>query len=172
MPITYWKNHKSPLSPEEVDANFAELESRVASLEHPKVPYREIANIALDGNKLIFEGIEGIKFPPLTLPILSWRPRGEWKPEHPYFAWDVIAFDGSLYVCEKSHVSRKEDIKMDGLEAIYWTLLVKKMPIKISEEILAKEAQLGDLMMKKDKKGQVRPADYDWKSWIFFAIES
>lgn len=108
MALTYWRTRKQPLRAEEVDENFDTLDQRLALLEKEMAQKTcNLASIRLQGSMLYFEGTHGVQFPPISIPLLLWKPRGPWKPHTGYNTMDVVYHEKGLYVCEHAHSSEE-----------------------------------------------------------------
>ncbi len=66
MPLTYRNQKGAPLTVEELDSNFKELEGRIQNLENHTG--ETIGKVELEGNQLTFMGSYGTIFGTVTLP--------------------------------------------------------------------------------------------------------
>lgn len=105
MSIIYRAEKGAPLTADEIDGNFRELESRLKILEdHPEVG-EGIGKIQVQGDQLTLTGTFGMDFGTFTLPKATLNPRGKWLPQIPYQRQDLVTTDSSLYYCLKEHTS-------------------------------------------------------------------
>lgn len=129
MPITFRRDKKAPLTPEEVDNNFQELLDQIQALR-TALPQYTLVNIKQEGRKLIFQGPQGMTFPPVDLPVVTWTPRGLWKENVSYVPYDVVQYKDSLWLCVTAHTSPQENIseyweQQRQNKEIDWSLVFK-----------------------------------------------
>ena len=121
MPIIYRAQKGGPLTSDEVDGNFADLDKRLTHLEQHTHQTESIGNIDVKGDQMIITGSLGTKFGSFVLPTLSFKPQGLWQPQVPYAMYDVVSLKtGSAYVCTKSHISQDFDKDRD-----FWKVLIE-----------------------------------------------
>lgn len=105
MTIIYRTEKGSPLTVQEIDDNFRELETRLTALEdHPEVG-EGIGKIHIEGDHISFRGTFGTDFGTFTLPKATLNLRGDWAPQTPYKKLDLITIDKALYWCLQDHMS-------------------------------------------------------------------
>ncbi|ARN84322.1 hypothetical protein [Candidatus Nucleicultrix amoebiphila] len=111
MPIIYRKDKGSPLSFEELDGNFLDLDKRLRSLECKEVYGEGIATISREGDQLVFKNSLGEKVGQCTLPMPILKATGPWKSDTDYCIHDLISHGQLTLLCIKSHrsSSRFED---------------------------------------------------------------
>ncbi len=105
MSIIYRSEKGAPLSAEEIDGNFKELETRLKSLEEHHEVAESLCKIDIHGDQVTFIGAFGTAFGTFALPKATLKPRGPWLTETAYQPLDVVTGEGSLYSCLKEHVS-------------------------------------------------------------------
>lgn len=105
MSITYRHEKGSPLTVQEIDGNFKELETRLKILEDHAEEGEGIEKIHLEGDRLTFTGTFGKDFGTFTLPKPSLNPCGPWSPEKPYKKLDLVTVESGLYYCAMDHTS-------------------------------------------------------------------
>src|SRR3954471_12172054 len=94
------------LQASEVDANFWAINTAVVNLENNPALPNGIASIQVSGTQMTITLANGDVMGPFTLPVLTFRWRGEWQPNTPYAELDVFTvFDRGIYVVEFPHVS-------------------------------------------------------------------
>lgn len=105
MPITYRREKGSPLTTEEIDENFRELESRLNALTANSEGGEGLGKIYLAGDQISFTGTFGADFGTFTLPKASLSPCVAWATQTPYKTHDVVTVESSLYCCTQEHMS-------------------------------------------------------------------
>lgn len=95
----------SNLSPEEVDGNFFDLETRVTNIENDPPEPVSIDHFVVDGTLLTIVLTNGDSHGPFVLPIGQWRWTGEWEPDTQYFVGDIVTNEGNTYFIRVQHVS-------------------------------------------------------------------
>ncbi len=108
MPLTFRRDKQLPLTSDEVDNNFQELLDQINELK-ASLPQNSLVSIKQEGRKLIFQGPQGVTFPPVDLPVITWTPKGLWKEDVSYAAYDVVQYKDSLWLCTTPHTSPKEN---------------------------------------------------------------
>jgi hypothetical protein len=105
MGIVYRHQKQEPLTIEEMDGNFANLDERVKNLE-TKPPLAEgIANVAQEGDQLMILGTFGSRLGRVVLPKAFPNPRGKWQPETVYRVLDWVQESRGVYSCLVPHTS-------------------------------------------------------------------
>jgi len=105
MPIKYRMQKGAPLTIEELDNNFRELEERLNALESQDNLSRSIGKITLEGRALIFEDLSGDIISHITIPLPTIVPRGAWTSDVQYTVGDLVVFESCAYVCQINHQS-------------------------------------------------------------------
>lgn len=105
MTITYRAEKGSPLTVQEIDDNFRELETRLKTLEDDPEPGESLGKIHIEGDQISFLGTFGTDFGSHRLPKTSLNPCGIWAPQTPYKTLDFVTYDNALYCCILDHVS-------------------------------------------------------------------
>lgn len=94
------------LEPDEIDANFHTLISRLITIEDNPPAGPVIQEISLDGRDLTMTLTDGTVFGPFRIPVdtLDWR--GAWAPGTSYSAMDVLSVEGQgVFLVLADHVS-------------------------------------------------------------------
>jgi hypothetical protein len=98
MAVTYrtlgpWGAGKGAnLQPSEVDANFYALAQAIVDIQdNPEQP-NGIESITVSGTQMTIYLTDGTVMGPFTLPVLTFRWRGEFEPGVPYAVLDVFTF--------------------------------------------------------------------------------
>ena len=107
MTITYRNLKGAPLSADELDQNFRELQDRLEALEVSSSAQNlgGVTRIFQEGRDIAFENQAREIIGRLTLPQLQLRPRGAWAPQTEYAFYDVCLFEGKTYLCNSAHQS-------------------------------------------------------------------
>lgn len=105
MGIVYRHQKKEPLTIEEMDGNFANLERRIKNLESKPVLPESIASITQEGDRLTVHGTFGTILGQVTLPKAFPRYRKLWQPNVAYHVLDWVQFKQGLYSCVQPHTS-------------------------------------------------------------------
>ena len=170
MQIIYRSQKGSPLTIQEIDGNFQELETRIKALDEKvgKGSTESLAAVNCKGETLEFIGTQGTKFPSVKLPIMRWEAKGGWKKNAAYKAHDVVSYQQSLYLCMREHQSAVE-FQTQNWQKI---LEIPKPEIQLdtlpfySKQTLPKEVKLGALGLLEDQQGP-KPIYFDGKQWCF-----
>lgn len=105
MPILYRALKGAPLTAEEVDNNFKDLDTRLKSLEDSPPDAEGIASISVENGQMTLQGTQGNTFGPFALPKVFWKARGPWQKNTLYAPFDVVAYGTSLWGCLIGHTS-------------------------------------------------------------------
>lgn len=118
MSIILSKNKGSPLTFEELDQNFEELDKKVKHLEETSLPGEGLKEIIQEGDELIFESTFGRNLGRARLPIPLFHHQGVWKAKTSYVYGSLVTWQNKVYCCHTSHVS--EEILSESM----WSLLL------------------------------------------------
>ncbi len=119
MPIIYRHEKGIPLTAEEVDGNFSELDQRVQQLETKPIMAEGIRSIIQEGDQIVITGTFGTTWGPFILPKCLPRPRGDWQENTPYAIGDWVILDKDSFACMKAHMSGH------AFESEFWKVVVK-----------------------------------------------
>lgn len=106
MGIIYRHQKQEPLTIEEMDGNFAELDKRLKSLETSPVLAEGIGALKQEGDQVIVQGTLGTIFGRFVLPKIFPNPRGKWEPQIPYSVLDWVQVERGIYSCTVPHTSQ------------------------------------------------------------------
>jgi len=109
MGIVYRHQKGEPLTIEEMDGNFANLEGRIKSLETSPPLAEGIAKVTQEGDQLTVYGSFGTVLGRVTLPKAFPNPRGKWAPETAYYVLDWVQEKDGVYSCLSPHTSTEFD---------------------------------------------------------------
>lgn len=94
------------LDPIEVDRNFFELASGILALQQNPASANGIAQITVNGTQMTIGLTDGTELGPFTLPVLTFRWRGEWLVDTGYFTLDVVKVDNvGIFLVQVQHTS-------------------------------------------------------------------
>ena len=105
MGLVYRYQKKEPLTIEEMDGNFANLEKRVKHLETNPPLAEGIAKLTQEGDHLTVHGTFGTVLGQVILPKVFPNPRGKWQPETAYRVLDWVQMKQGVYTCVQPHTS-------------------------------------------------------------------
>lgn len=105
MTIIYRHEKGAPLTSEEIDGNFRELETRLNILEGSKEEGEGIGKIHVEGDHIKFTGTFGKDLGSFPLPKPVFNPSGPWSPQKPYQKLDLVIHENALYYCIEEHMS-------------------------------------------------------------------
>ncbi|MBA4749564.1 MAG: hypothetical protein H2057_02975 [Alphaproteobacteria bacterium] len=119
MSMTLSRNKGSPLTFEELDQNFEELDKKVKHLEETSLPGEGLKEIIQEGDELIFESTFGRNLGRARLPMPLFHHKGVWKAQTSYVYGSLVTWQNKVYCCHTSHVS--EEILSEHM----WSLLLQ-----------------------------------------------
>jgi hypothetical protein len=120
--IVLWKNVQRPLTPQEADGNFEDLDGRLAQLESG-LAVEGIGEITVEGDVMTIIGDRGTQYGAFQLPA-PLEHAGGWQPESAYGVRDVVGHDGASYYCLQNHTS-SADFDADLADG-KWALLADR----------------------------------------------
>lgn len=94
----------APLTGEDLDHNFKELELRLQAMELEKS--KSQVPLSLEGD-VIFQGVGEEKRPLGRVPTVHFNPRGYWQCDADYFPLDLVLLEDQIFCCLKAHLSSK-----------------------------------------------------------------
>ncbi|MGB0934832.1 MAG: hypothetical protein ACPGXY_02075 [Alphaproteobacteria bacterium] len=168
MTITYRGQKGAPLTIEEMDANFRELEEAIEKLRKAPVQAESIQDVRVDEDQLTFIGSQGTQYPAVTMPTVPFKARGRWQATQSYIKHDVVMHETSLFACTKAHTASENftrDSKM-------WQVLLQapapeagKLAV-LTTKTLPKKAILGQIVLvTDDPAGGTCLVYFDSKVW-------
>lgn len=145
MGIIYREEKGSPLTVEELDGNFRELEKRLSLLEDHQERSEGIGKISLHNETLTITGTFGMDFGSFPLPKPTFPLRGQWQPQSSYRLHDIVAFESGLFQCLRDHESTTWSQSQDKWKPL---LPLKTFSLPLFERAtLPKEEELGTLAL-------------------------
>jgi len=104
MTIVYRADKGSPLTSNEVDGNFHDLDDRVGAVEGDGA--FGLDSITYTGATITFNWSDGTSDGPYALPLAMPSPAGEWMPATSYHALDLVSVATlGLFMVLQDHVS-------------------------------------------------------------------
>jgi len=107
--LTYRTEKGAPLTIEEMDGNFREIEGRLKLLEAHLESGEGLGKITVQEDQMTLVGTFGTPFGTFTLPKAVLNSRGTWLSQTSYQKLDLVTFEHGIYVCEKDHFSTQWD---------------------------------------------------------------
>lgn len=160
--ITYRTQKGAPLTAEEVDGNFKELETRLKVLEDHKEITESIGKITVQGDQMTINGTFGTNFGTFPLPKAAFKSRGSWVAQTVYHKLDIVTYEGGLFLCLNDHSS-----KTWGQEGGFWQEILPKLTSVLSlyeKATLPVKEVIGKLALLMDEKG-TNLIFFDGKKW-------
>jgi hypothetical protein len=94
------------LTPTEVDSNFWSLAQAIVELQDAPADPVGIASITVAGTQMTITLTDGAVMGPFTLPVLTFRWRGEWTPMTLYAELDVFTVENTgIFLVQIDHTS-------------------------------------------------------------------
>ncbi len=178
--ITYRSEKGAPLSIEEMDNNFHELEQRLDAFEKTNNSFDSLVDAKVDGDQMTLISNRGRKIGPIQLPIISYTPRGKWESKTDYAGYDVASHASGAYVCTTPHCS--SDFANDKQ---HWRLLLQGGGVETKENektekcariyepaTLPKVAELGQISIYLNEKSQPSVIYGDGYGWRYAATNT
>ena len=86
----------SNLDPSEIDNNFWEIAQEIVALQNAASGAANgIASMTVNGTQMSIFLTDGTELGPFTIPVLTFRWRGEWQPSTSYAELDVVKVTGT-----------------------------------------------------------------------------
>ncbi len=104
MAIVWRQTKGSPLTSDELDQNFLELDQRLAALEKGAGSAEGLARVEQEGDWMIFLGTRGSVLGKVRIPRAPFRPAGPWKSMDIYQPGDVVQHKNTLFLCRTTAV--------------------------------------------------------------------
>jgi hypothetical protein len=121
MSITYRNIKGIPLTSDEVDDNFRNLDIRLARLESSQGGTETVCRIEQEFNVLKFFTDRGREVGSATIPPFQINPQGEWRAGTRYVMNDLVANgNGQIWICLNPHTA--EDWERDRSK---WALFLQ-----------------------------------------------
>lgn len=106
----------APLTSQDMDDNFKDLETRLHHLEKNEFQDFGIVRIEVQGDRLIFKGPSDVVLGHAQLPTLFFKSKGTWRPNTSYEVFDYIIKDEKVYICREDHRSNEQ------FDLLFWHL--------------------------------------------------
>lgn len=105
MTITLRSEKGAPLTIEELDENFKELNERLTALEQGKFAVESLGSINVEGQEIVFTSTLGKELGRCALPEPSLQGRGNWRGRLNYCQGDIVRFQDRIFLCRQNHTS-------------------------------------------------------------------
>jgi hypothetical protein len=121
-----WVGLGADLSAFQIDSNFYEAITRIATLEAGSSSTVSIASISISGNQLTFNMTNSTVQGPFTIPSQTFVDRGTWLPITSYDVNDTFNINGTLYRVIFAHTSASTFSAgaNDGLGHNYYSAMI------------------------------------------------
>lgn len=161
--ITYRTEKGAPLTIEEMDGNFRDIESRLKVLETHLASGEGIGKVLVQGDKLTVVGTFGTDFGTFSLPKASLKPRGPWVAQTPYQALDFVIHGRGVYCCSQNHLSTLWE--QDGHAWQELLIFPTLLPLALYERAtLPAQEEMGKQALLIDKQA-INLIFFDGKRW-------
>lgn len=107
MGIVYRHQKKEPLTIEEMDGNFFNLDTRLKILEEKPATVEGIAKVNQEGDQLVIIGTFGGTLGKVLLPKILPCFKGKWQTKVAYRYMDWVQIKQSLFSCILAHTSQE-----------------------------------------------------------------
>ena len=105
MVLVYRHEKNAPLSHQELDGNFKDLDQRIQYLEEKIEKANILHHIKIEKERIFFLGTQGHVLADIPVPTIKFTPRGSWAPQTYYQKFDVVAVPGQTFLCTENHCS-------------------------------------------------------------------
>jgi hypothetical protein len=105
MGLVYRSQKKEPLTIEEMDGNFSQLDKRIMYLETQPSMGEGIEKVVQESDQMIIYGTFGNILGKINLPKVMPSSKGRWQPDVSYHVLDYVQFNRCLYSCVQAHTS-------------------------------------------------------------------
>ncbi len=183
MPIVYRSEKGAPLTRDEVDNNFRELDQRIEKLTSSTYQTEGIGDIQVHGDRLTIIGNRGAKFGPFKLPVVGYTPRGAWAAGRDYAIYDVVSQQGNAYVCSTAHFGQNFEQEQKHWQLLFQAVAPSQQTVGSKEDLstsapqlrvyepntLPKTGTLGQLALYVNEQNTLNVIFGDGKGWRFVA---
>ena len=169
--MTLILRHKkgAPLTVEELDGNFEDLDGRIKRFEVQAEELESIAKVTEKDGKFVVTGSRGSALGEIPIPTPKLQFKKAWKAGTAYYANDLVTHKGALLVCKTPHVSEEFEAK-HWIEAFKNSVPLEKEETTVSslplyEKTTLPKATLGTLaILISEKEPQLILGD--GKAWM------
>ena len=175
MTLTLRKNKNAPLTIEELDGNFENLDTRLNVFEKQTEKLEIPSEFLVENGTFLIKGSKGSLLGKVPLPSPKLSFKGTWKPEINYTVNDLITHKQQLLMCKISH-------KTKTFDKIHWEVVLEspepapvpqpqkvaegQTPIKAYERDKLPKASLGTIayLVDQDESCLVYSDGSEWHS--------
>lgn len=125
--LVYRSEKEAPLSIEELDGNFRDLDNRLKYLEEKIQTANILQDIKVDNNRFTFINPQGKVLADVPIPSIQLNAKGVWTPRTTYKKFDVIAMPGQSLICLQDHHSAEN--LPDDIKDKKWQLFIDVLPL-------------------------------------------
>lgn len=120
MAITLRSEKGSPLTINELDENFKELNERLAALEQGNFAVESLDSIRVEGHEIVFISTLGKEISRCSLPAPVLQGRGNWAEKQDYCQGDMVRFQDKIFLCRQNHTSAlSPDLEEDNWRVLF-----------------------------------------------------
>jgi len=165
MSIVYRLEKGAPLTLEELDGNFRELDMKLKLLEDHPDSGESLAKVELQDDLLVFTGSFGMDLGRVPLPKASLIFQGLWEPLKSYKCMDLVTREEGLYYCLETHMSAEWNQDQDK-----WKIALsmpKPVPTSLhlyEKATLPQQASLGKFALLMDEESPIL-IFFNGKAW-------
>lgn len=162
MSIVYREDKGSPLTIEELDGNFRDLDQRLLRFEDGQRE-GQIQRIEMKGNELIFIDPFGKIVATVLIPILRFNPKGLWAANQNYAINDIVSHENICFVCIKAH--HAGIFEMDCWQKLFDLPKADVLSIYQSQN-LPLQPERGQMILVAGQNHQYFPVYWSGQNWI------
>lgn len=167
MTIIYRHEKGAPLSSEEIDGNFKELEGRLKVIEETPTDGEGIGKIHLEGEHIKFTGTFGKDFGTFALPKPALNLCGPWSEKKTYRKLDLVSIHNALYCCTEDHMSTSWSQDHPSWKQVLTLPQAASQPLSLplyEKATLPETESLGKLALLLEDEGAT-PLFFNGKNW-------
>lgn len=136
---------QSPLTSDEMDGNFEDLDRRLKRFETQTETLEGIQSLKMNEGKMVITGTQGSLLGEVPLPVPSVTFKGQWKPGAPYMPHDIVNHEEEILLC----ISATDQEVFTPQEWVCLLDLRSSLTLPVCEEPSAWVPQWGRLLLLK-----------------------
>ncbi|TGW15842.1 hypothetical protein EIL50_00515 [bacterium NHP-B] len=168
MPLIFRDTKGAPLTSQEVDNNFRELDTRITALEQDDFHAETLTSVTTEGEQLIIQGSHGSTFT-LSMPARPFATKGMWQAHTAYEEHDLVQHGASLYRARQAHAGREifDEKKWACVFSAPQNAAPKKTAVlaTYAHTDMPAQGRVGEMACQVDAKGQLTPLFFDGQTW-------